>query len=301
MIDEFLRRFAQCGSRKCRFSVRKWADERMTPLEMAALRERVHDLPPDLRPWLSRFENLPKARATVPQAYRAQEVAPGICLYTGERSPAERKALILAFSGGALLLLVPIAFLLQFIPSSRFDIVVLQDSGLAHYARGIPPYAHSFPALLRGLDVDLGFSAYEALYTCGSSMGGFPALRAGILTNARRAVSLGGRLAWHVRRLQGDGGSVLPAFDPLCECMRRKDTDLVCVYGADHEVDRDHAERLSRAYPARRLPIRGVGSHNTIFELAKAGRLQGFLDAMFDIPGGQPEAEFLADDLEKAG
>ena len=83
--------------------------------------------------------------------------------------------------------------------------------------------------------------------------------------------------------------------------MPKTCTDLVCVYCADNSIDRDYAEKIAHIAPTRRAVVAASDSHNSVYELAKAGRLQGFLDAMFDIPGGQSEAEFLADDLEKAG
>jgi hypothetical protein len=298
MIDQFLTRYAACAGRQDRFQLRKWADERMTPLEVAALWGSARDLPEELRRWLSRFDHLPKPRNAEPQAYQAREIAPGMLFFAGGTGKRGTKCLLLAFATGMHGLLMPTACFLQYLPSTRFDVLMLQDKNRNHFEHGIRPYAGSMPELLRGLDADFEFSAYDALYCAGFSMGGFPALRAGRLTNARRAVSFGGRMPWHIRRLQRRN-SVLPAFDPLCECMRRNGSDLVCVYGADHELDSVHAERLSRAYAVRRLPIIGVESHNPVFALAESGRLQGFLDAMFDIPGGESEADFRRADVER--
>ncbi len=299
MIDEFLRRFAHCDTRKDRFAVQKWADERMTPLEYAALRESAPNLPRELRPWLNRFEHLPKPRMAEPQAFRAREIAPEMFFFSSGTGKRGAKCLLLAFATGMHGLLMPTARFLQYLPSTRFEVLMLQDKSRNHFEHGIRPYAGSMPELLRGLDEDFEFSAYDALYCAGFSMGGFPALRAGRLANVRRAVSFAGRLPWHIRRLREGRNLALPAFDPLCECMRANGSDLVCVYGADNELDSTHADRLSRAYAVRRLPIIGVESHNPVFALAESGRLQGFLDAMFDIPGGESEAEFRRADIEK--
>ena len=160
-----------------------------------------------------------------------------------------------------------------------------------------PRYPASSPASMR----IWGFALYDALFCCGFSMGGPAALRAGALIPARRAVSFGGRLRWNIDRLLTRPAAAMPAFDPLCACMPRISTELVCIYCADNAIDRDHAEKVARVVPARRLAVPGSDSHNSVHELAKAGRLQGLLDDLFDISGGQGEVHSLACDPTKAG
>ena len=299
MIDSFLTRYAGCADPRARLELRRWADQRLTPLEWAELRARKDTLRDELVAWVERFEKLPPPRRTQPQGYRAKEIAAGISVYSSGTGRPREKALLLAFASGALDLLMPAHWFLQYLDSNRFEVVVMHDVARAQFALGIRPYASSLSSLLAGLDEDLGFCAYDALFCCGFSMGGPAALRAGVLTGARRAISFGGRLRWNIDRLLNRPASALPAFDPLSACMPRKCTDLVCVYCADNAIDRHHAEKVAQIVSVRRLAVPGSDSHNSVYELAKTGRLQGFLDAMFDIPGGQSEVEFLDGDLKK--
>jgi hypothetical protein len=301
MIDSFLKRYAGCQDPRKRLELRKWTDQRLTPLEWAELRARQPTLPDELVTWVARFQKLPPPRRTQPQGYRAREITAGISAYSSGSGRPRDKALLLAFAGGDLGLLMPTHWFLQYLDSDRFDVLILQDFTRAQFALGVRPYSTSLSGLLAGLDQDLGYCAYDALFCCGFSMGGPAALRAGALTGARRAVSFGGRMRWNIDRLLTRPAAAMPAFDPLCACMRKTCTDFVCVYCADNTIDRDHAEKVAQIVPARRLAVPDSDSHNSVYELAKAGRLQGFLDAMFDIPGGQSEMEFLADNFERVG
>src|SRR5690606_20531600 len=127
--------------RKDLFRLQKWADERLTPLEIASLRGRTYALPDEMGQWLSRFDHLPKPHAVEPQTYQARDIAPGIFLFAGTTGTRATKSLLLAFSTGMHGLLMPTAFFLQYLPSARFDVLMLQDESRSHFERGIRPYA----------------------------------------------------------------------------------------------------------------------------------------------------------------
>ena len=215
-------------SEKDSLKLQKWAGGIITPLEAAELKEESHRFPPATQAWLGTLAALGEFAAVPPQRYRRQALVPDIDIYSDASIPSARKSLILGFSGSAGQLMIPTPVFLQYVPSERYDVVVLRDRTKQGYAIGIPPYAHNLWDLAQKLTAGIGAATYRRVYPYGTSMGGFPALRCGLLLRTETSVSGGGQFPWYPPHLARNID--IPAFDPLCDCNVKSKTKLICYY-----------------------------------------------------------------------
>jgi len=217
-----------------------------------------------------------------PELFERTEYALGVQLFTEKSIRANKKSLIIAFSGRANRLMIPPSLFLQHIPSNQFDVVMLWDSRRAHYLTGIDGYAQDSIDLTFRLARTIDLDRYQSIYCYGTSMGGFAALRAGMLLNADRAISIGGRFPWHINRLLDSSTKPIPAFDPLCACMMHHDCELICFYSAQQRGDVDDVARLAQFCAVSRRPLTGFSSHNVIYPIWQSGTLRDFFGSIFD-------------------
>ena len=201
-----------------------------------------------------------------------------IDIYSDASIPSERKSLILGFSGAAGQLMIPTPAFLQYVASERYDVVVLRD-------RTKQGYAHRHPALCR---IICGISSKQltaehrapppigASIPYGTSMGGFPALRCGLLLQdgnrrlRRRPVPV-------VSAASRPRTSISRAFDPLCDCNAtiQDEADLL----SQHRLPRRRPERRD----ARSACCRSSGcrskrpGHAFLGQLCERGTAAGVL------------------------
>ena len=183
------RRAARKPLGKGLLKLQKWAGGIITPLEAAELKEGSHRFPPPTQAWLGKLATLGEFATVPPQRYRRQSLVPDIDIYSDASIPSGRKGLILGFSGAAGQLMIPTPVFLQYVASERYDVVVLRDRTKQGYAIGIPRYAHNLWDLAQKLTAEIGAATYRRVYPYGTSMGGFPALRCGLLLKTETAVS----------------------------------------------------------------------------------------------------------------
>lgn len=277
--------------------------EGLTAGSEAAIQKAVHSLQDDLTPRqlqriLPRVVALGGAAAKAvrnvlflaelgrerAQKFELSRLSRDVRLFSDPAIPASRKALLVVFAGSSNMAMMPSAMLLQHLPSSLFDVVLLCDRSNLSYESGVDgfdgPLAHTMSALA----ARLGASRYRAVFCYGTSMGGFPALRAGLFLDACRAVAIGGSFAWSVRRLL-DGRRFTPAYDPLCVCTDTTGTELVVAYSAKHHRDPEQAVRLAARVTARQI-TRRLSTHNLPYALQLEGSLGAFFSTLFDFDPG---------------
>jgi hypothetical protein len=283
MIDELTDALLACSSKRQLAQVHSRAEAVFTPLEFVALSERSQRFPSYSQSWLKMLADYGGFGAAPTQRFCREPVASSIDLYRDASVPSDRKRLILAFCGAADRLMMPIPCVLQSLPSDLCDVAILHDCSREHYTSGIPPYASSFVELVMKLIADLAVDRYGDVCCYGTSMGGFVALRCGVLIGSA-AISVGGRFIWHPTRLLEGGSAVLPAFDILCDCNASTPVSLIACYNAAVETDKKDAELLARIVPTRLIPIAVGSTHNVIVELWKQGQLDGFYNRLFGFP-----------------
>ena len=120
------------------------------------------------------------------------------------------------------------------------------------------------------------------MITYGTSMGGFPALRAGLQLGADRAVSVGGGFCIHPPRLV-EPEHEIRAFDLLCNCRPAREVPLFALFAAKHERDAANHAILRQVLPHCVITEFDVPLHNVLHHLDKQGELQSFYAKVFDL------------------
>jgi hypothetical protein len=206
-----------------------------------------------------------------PARYVRKPIAPDVTLFHDPDVDAAGKCIVFAFCGQANLLMIPTGVFLQLLPYREVDVVILSDPRRNHFAQGCGEYASDFFQLVTRLGKDFNLGTYKNVCCYGTSMGGFVALRCGLLLKTK-SISVGGRFPWHVQRLVAD--SAMPAFDLLCACTASDAAKFVCAYGMK-EDDRRAVDHLATMFPVTRVPIQAT-AHNVIFKMLREGTLRQF-------------------------
>ncbi len=247
----------------------KELDDRLTPLEIAAALETDAEIPFMIAPLLRSGQR--------PVSYSREVWSEDATYYSSDTGA---KTLIVAFCGTAGRLGVPISYFLQMLREDEFDVVVFRDPRQLHYThgfRGLGSFLETMTQIKRFVDVN----SFQKVLTLGTSMGGFPALRAGRLLGARRAFSIGGRYPWHPGRLMR-GNTPVPAFNALCSCASPSPTELVSVYARGNELDTHADAQLRKTFSkCTSVPI-NIKEHGVFGYFYRAHLLPPFLACLLD-------------------
>jgi hypothetical protein len=280
-VDGIAGALRACRSDKELEKLHRWARSIITPLEAAALLQIADRLPPRSQAWISNIAAFGEFATVAPQRYERRPLAKNIDIYSDPSTPREQKNLIIGFSGAAGQLMFPTPALLQYLPSDRYDVVVLRDRNKRAYVFGIPPYANSLWELIQKLTAELDAESYRRIYPFGTSMGGFAALRCGILLKTETAISCGGQFPSFPEFIMRNRKLNLASFDPLCACNVETTTRLICCHSTNYPIDIHSVDMLQRIVPIERVPIEAPG-HAFPETLWEQGRLRAFYDRMFD-------------------
>jgi hypothetical protein len=281
MIEALSAELAGCRTDRDFLRVHHNAERDLTPLELSQLLSLRGALPPQSRAWLARLSALtPGVKA--PQRYARTTLHPNVTLYSDATVPKCAKRLVIAFCGLFDRLMMPLVSTLQHLPSAHFDLAVLSDESRGHYLNGIGSYANDLPSLTRRLRADLQTHEYDRVVCYGTSMGGFAALRCGVLLGADRAVSVGGRYSWDVQRLLTNRDTPPCGFDLLCACVPTPaQTALISIYSGANKADRLSTERLSRVRRVEVIAVPGIADHNVVYHIFRSRSLDRFYSFAF--------------------
>lgn len=281
MRPDLFSRLTEATSAFAAIKAMRSLEDRLTPREL-------HTLLPDLEA-LSGLAGsardvsdiVRELRVHPPEPYEQTELGPDVVLYRSGLG-GTRKRLIITFCGRSHRMMTSWSLFLQHIPAARFDVLILADRTNNHFSDGIAGYAPDFVSLMRRIQRDARTDSYDRVYCFGTSTGGLPALRFGLLADAFRAVSIGGLFAWPIHRLRQ--GQHFEAFDPLCACNRERKSHLVCVHAEDSKTDRANAVVLQRVLGVSRVPVANSGNHNIVYDIYLAGKLRNLYGQLFDFP-----------------
>jgi hypothetical protein len=253
-------------------------EHQLTPLQLAALLPDLEGRDGFLGKLVASSAVLELLRHEAAETFAVTDPYSGIRLFADPLVPKEKKSLVICLCDNSALLLIPMGQFLQFIPAKQFDVLTLEDEPNRGYENNAGSIRGPMLSWVRRIAEEFEAHRYGAIYCLGASMGGFPALRAGLLFGAKRSVSMAGTLSWPINRLRA--GESIDSFDPLCVC-RPPAADLVVVFSANHVRDARYAEHIRRVVGARLVPVEGA-SHNVVQELFLAGKLGAFLGSMLD-------------------
>lgn len=288
MIEALAGRLRLCRTERDLWPIASVAEALLTPGELAGL-GRLASFPPVVRAWIVMLSEMAGLGDAPPQRYLRQALHPHLTMFADPAAPRARKRLIIGFTGARGRLMLPAAAILQRLPSERYDLALIEDVSRDNFLNGIEGYAGNTLDLAKALVRDLDPRAYIRTFCCGVSLGGFAALRAAIVIRADRGISVGGRFPWHPHRLRVKAGKTVPAFDPLCDCNREFQGELISVY-SDNETDRNHAERLAATLDVNSIPIRQTADHNVFHALLQRGELDALFGRLFDLDHGNAKS-----------
>jgi hypothetical protein len=162
-----------------------------------------------------------------PVSYVRESWSRDATYYTANRGAP---GLVVAFCSAVHRLGVPASYFLQTMREDLYDVLILRDPRKSFFDHGVQGLG-SFLEVMHRIKAFAEVKGFSEIITYGSSMGGYPALRAGLLLNATRAISMSGCYTWHVGRLVQKGRTTVRAFDPLCPCspLRRPNWSLYPV------------------------------------------------------------------------
>ncbi len=256
------------------------AEQRLTPLEFLLVTQTLSERFTNARADLQNLRLSQLLAKEAPAHYVRRPIAPDVTLFHDPDVDRASKCIVFAFCGRSQRLMIPTGVFLQLLPCGEVDVVILNDPHRDHFARGCGEYAADFFQLVSRLSKDLKLHNYKNVCCYGTSMGGFVALRCGLLLGTK-SISVGGRFPWHVQRIVA--GPAIPAFDLLCACKASDAVKFVCVYGV--EDDRRAVDHLATMFPVTRVPIRNATGHNVIFKMWNEGTLRQFYREHFVFAG----------------
>jgi hypothetical protein len=254
-------------------------DNQLTPLEISELLRNPT------------YKHLPFAIARLlqdqpPVRYLRYELGRCVSFYSANR---DASTLIIAFRGNAFRLMMPISHFLQIMEDDRYDVLVLTDAQRRHFDAGIAGYANSLLETLIRVKVFAETRSYRRIITYGTSMGGLPALRAGLWLGADRAVSIGGAFCKHPLRLM-QASNEIRAFDLICACRRRRDVPVVTAFAARNERDVEQQAALNAVLPGCVAVKIDTAAHNVLHHLDQLGQLRSFYAMIFGDDAVSPTA-----------
>ena len=212
-----------------------------------------------------------------PVGYVREDRGKNAKLYTANRGA---RSLVVAFCGKGGMG-VPVSSFLQVMREDLYDILVLHDEREMFFDRGVAGFSDSFLETAQRIKAVATERGYGEIITFGPSMGGYPALRTGLLLGADRAISVGGMYCWHVGRLLQNRETTM-AFDVLCPCFSGRNTELVAVASADHPIDSGDLKVLQRNFPNCHGSLVDTGEHNIMLYFHQARLLRLFCACLFE-------------------
>jgi hypothetical protein len=246
----------------------------LTPREMQALSRslNIDREARQARAWLHRLADRSPGMFVSPQTFARSDVHELVTHYSDSVYPSAQKRLLLAFSGNAWRLMLPIANILQCLDARYWDVVLIKRSGRRSLLRGIEGVADNLPGLVRFTLSRFPSARYRQHATLGTSGGGYPAAAAALLSGARRGVSVCSGLPKEPPRFLVGRSAVVARV-----LSAARGTELLFVHG-EREEDRLGAEKQLRSFGGRLWPVAGVDHHNVFLDLERRGELAGFLN-----------------------
>lgn len=188
------------------------------------------------------------------------------------------KTLLIGFGGNVNRLMLPTAVFLQFVPEADCDMLLLRDPTRSGYLHGVPGFGDDLAKMADAIRSHVDLGSYRELRCIGTSGGGQVALYMGLLLNARRAVSVGGRHRSLSKKVAaGDSDLTGHELDAFVRDIGPRHTELINLFGAQCERDIEGARSLEKVLPRLRpVTIADLAEHNALAFLLERGSLPSF-------------------------
>lgn len=195
-------------------------------------------------------------------------------------SPPVRR-LVVAFAARGGRLTLPACAFLQALPQPGTDVLLLRDRHKLQFRLGCHGLADNFRELLRAIEQIA--ATYPQVIALGTSMGGLPAIRTGLMLGLPRAISLGGRFWNDIARI--NTAARLPVYDPLCACRAPSSCHFVFASASGHTADTLSARQLATVFGGSAFAVPHLNSHHILGEAWLTNQLPPLLSELLDVPG----------------
>lgn len=219
------------------------------------------------RSWLKNYQIWTPELFDTPQGYGRRTISRHVILYQSPERESCDKDLLVAFTGNARRLMLPVCVFLQYLDSRLWDVVVLKKCARNSYQLGLEGISADFPGLVEFIQTTFSSTQYRRVITLGTSSGGFAAILAARLMGAQRGISIGGF------------APKIAQSSAIWKQRASDRTDLRFVYASESAVDHQSALALLGFFGGRLWPVPGAG-HNPIGPMMKNGRFGEFIDEM---------------------
>lgn len=307
MIECYRRAARRCRTANQINALHIALENRITPLELAALRQaqgpwfRLRTLlqsawrlpyvalqrkdatsPGAQRDrWLRKLYRLyTQAAGPLPQPYRRRRLSRHLRLYSTGGAPHE-KQLLICFVGSSQRPFLPVPVFLQHLDAARTDVLLVSYPRGRGHRQGLPELGSNFEQSIDRLRGVADIDAYQRCAAIGISGGGTPAVLTALRLGLSVALSVGGGSPNDPRWLAAlgeDAGSLARRYAAASASLPR----VVLAYGIDAQKDVVAAQAFAQCIPAELLPIgdgRRETPHNVFYPLLQRQRLRGFLEA----------------------
>lgn len=194
-------------------------------------------------------------------------------------------ALLVCFSGVTGQIGMPVNYFHRWVSRLPAHVLYLRDRTEAFFSSGIAEIGSDWTSLLEFIRGLAGALGVERLAVYGSSMGGFPAIRAGVELQAPRIVSMSGTAEHERPERRADPASQDPEAarrrwaQTICALLTASPSpvEIACVFGAGNRADAADAQALAGLPGIRLVPLPGYRRHNAGIHLAMTNRIEHVL------------------------
>lgn len=286
MLDAYVARMRRCSTVNQVNGVHIEMEVTMAPADISAIidgtRETRASLPEASQRWLERMDTLLRGGGRPVQGYVRQSWSRGAHYYAAPGDAATRagRRLVIAFSGNARRLMMPIPVFLQHCPADRLEFLLLMDFKRLFYLKGVEGLGTDLPSTIAAIAARFSRNRLRRAMSLGTSAGGLAAVWAGVELGCSRAISVGGVTPAEIGQRERTRDFDISGFEAAIRRNASRLPEVVSVSGERYERDNNKARSLQRYLPTRHITVPEGTQHNAMFDAWKAGMLDSLVEQM---------------------
>jgi LPS sulfotransferase NodH len=273
----------------------------LTPLETAELLPSLHNktLPPAATEWLRAHKDLLASSKKPLVPHQRENVHEGVTFYRGKPEPGQQRHLLIAFTGDARRLMMPICLFLQECNMANLDVLLLDDRSKCFYLNGIEGFALNMKGLIERLKTLYDRRDYGSVVSLGTSGGGLAALWVGTALQLDKAISVGGPSHLYTDSRLSARARPFGEFEELVKSEEVRLPKMVYALGDGCAKDQQKLLELSKLVRMEVVRVEGCEDHNIFYYLFLKKQLGSFLRQLIQVqpqslPSSQPKPPRLS-------
>lgn len=252
--------------------------KKMTPLQLAILTQQLFTTENEhTRAWLSTINRLYfKSGKVQPEPFIKKRLSPHLMLFSDPHTDSRQKSLLVAFTGGSQLMMMPIPVFLQQFDAKSVDILMVRYPKPLGYQQGLTGIGDNIDSTLTQLRNFFPQQSYQRYMTIGVSGGGVPALLMALKHGFEHCLAIGLNAPDDPR-----WSAVLPnSVGELAKSYAQQLSKLPkisLVYGAELSTDKQATLKWSHWLSCKIIAV-PTANHVAISPLLDNGKLCQFFN-----------------------